>query len=171
MRIRQIRPEFFTDPVTGRLSPVTQVVYIGLWCVADDAGWLTWDVEQLGALLYPYKSGHVRTQIIEKAAQELAEIGKLRIETCGCALIPTLVDHQKLGGNRSYIARDKHRAHRSYGNLGSLDESGQVRTSPPGRVGNGKERDGTREAASAPHGAASLKEALLAAGMKPELVS
>ena len=66
-----MRPEFFTDPVTGRLRPEAQLAYIGLWCVADDAGWLDWDVPQIGALLYPYKSVHARQALINRAAADV----------------------------------------------------------------------------------------------------
>ena len=66
-----MRPEFFTDPVTAHLSPSAQVAYIGLWCVADDAGWLAWDVPQIGALLSPYRSVPVRERAIEKAGETL----------------------------------------------------------------------------------------------------
>ena len=159
MRIRQIRPEFFTDPVTAHLSAAVQVAYIGLWCVADDDGWLDWDVPQIGALLYPYKSVHAREALIVKAGAALVAVGRLRVLDCGCARIPTLAAHQKIGGNKSFTARDKHERHEV-----------QTRMDLYARnvtVGNG--RNGTDEAASTPHGAASLRDGLLAAGMKPSI--
>lgn len=159
MRIRQIRPEFFTDPVTGHLAPSVQVTYIGLWCVADDAGWLDWDVPQIGALLYPYKSVHARESLILKAGAELVAVGRLSVMDCGCALIPTLAHHQKIGGNKSFTGRDKHERHEV-----------QTRMDLYARnvtVSNGS--NGTGEAAKAPHGAASLRESLIAAGLKPEI--
>ena len=162
MRIRQIRPEFFTDPITGHLTPATQVAYIGLWCVADDAGWLDWDVPQIGALLYPYKSVHGREALIVRAGAELVGVGRLLVMDCGCARIPTLAAHQKIGGNKSFTGRERHERHEV-----------QTRMDLYARnvtVGNGRVGDGTREAA-APDGAASrLRDGLLAAGMKPELV-
>jgi hypothetical protein len=161
MRIRQVRPEFFTDPVTGHLPPAVQVAYIGLWCVADDAGWLDWDVPQLGALLYPYKSVRAREALIEKAGTALVAVGRLAVMDCGCARIPTLAAHQKIGGNKSYTARDKHETHAAQTRM---DLYARNVTLGNGRVGNG-----TREAGAS--GAASLGERLVAAGVKPELVS
>lgn len=111
MRIRQIRPEFFTDPVTGTMTPPVQMTYIGLWCVADDAGWLTWDVPQLGALLYPYKSVPVRERLFSASATVLVDLGRVVIEPCGCAYLPKLSDHQKIGGNKSTVSLDRHRVH------------------------------------------------------------
>jgi hypothetical protein len=111
MRIRQIRPEFFTDPLTAHMPAAVQITYIGLWCVADDAGWLAWDVPQIGALLYPYSSVHGREARVAKAAEALTAAGRLTILDCGCARIPTLTDHQKIGGNKSFPALERHRVH------------------------------------------------------------
>jgi hypothetical protein len=113
MRIRQVRPEFFSDPTVARLTVATRLTYIGLWCVADDAGWLVWDVANIGALLSPYESVRVRETRIAKAGAELIESGRMVLHPCSCALIPRLSDHQKIGGNKSFTVRDKHRVHTS----------------------------------------------------------
>lgn len=161
MRIRQIRPEFFTDPVTAHLAAPVQVAYIALWCVADDDGWLDWDVPQIGALVYPYKSVRAREALIVKAGTALVEAGRLRVLECGCACIPTLAAHQRIGGNKSYAARERHERHR-----------GQTRMDLYARnvtVGNGS--NGTREADASGAASPTVKERLVAAGVKPELVS
>jgi hypothetical protein len=106
-----VRPEFFTDPVVARLSPDVRLTYIGLWCVADDAGFLVWDEPHIAAMLYPYESVKVRTRRIAKAGTELTESGRIVVLACGCARIPTLESHQKIGGNKSFTNRDKHRVH------------------------------------------------------------
>ena len=157
MRIRQIRPEFFTDPVTAHLPAPIQVTYVGLWCVADDAGWLVWDVQQIGALLYPYKSVRVREELIVRAAEMLVSLGRLRIEDCGCAVVPTLPNHQKNGGTKAVPVLERHRVHTSTDTYGF---SASNVTLGNGRVGNG-----TREADAS--GAASLKERVAAHGYKP----
>jgi hypothetical protein len=55
MRIRSIKPEFFRDPdSTGRWPAELRVFYIGLWCVADDAGRFAWDEELIAADLFPF---------------------------------------------------------------------------------------------------------------------
>ena len=111
MRIRQVRPEFFSDPVLGRLSPDTRLTYIGLWCIADDAGWLPWDVAHLAAIVYPYESVLVRERRMAKSAEALVQAGRVTVYPCGCALIPRLEDHQKIGGNKSFQYRDRHTVH------------------------------------------------------------
>lgn len=161
VRIRQIRPEFFTDPVTAHLSAAVQVAYIALWCVSDDDGWIDWDVPQIGALVYPYKSVHAREALIHKAGAALVAVGRLRVLDCGCARIPTLMAHQKIGGNKSFTARDRHERHEVQTRMDLYARNVTVSNVT---VGNG-----TREAA-APDGAASqFREKLAAAGIKASI--
>jgi len=112
VRIRQIRPEFFTDPTVSRLPVDVRLTYIGLWCVADDAGWLEFQPEHVGAMLYPYESIRVRTSRLERARVALEAAGRVEFFACGCAHIRTLEHHQKIGGNKSFTAREKHDRHR-----------------------------------------------------------
>jgi hypothetical protein len=128
VRIRQVRPEFFTDAVVSAFPADVRLTYIGLWCVADDAGWLVWDVDQVAAQLYPYESIRVRTRRVERAGATLVAAGRMALPGCGCAFIPRLSTHQKIGGNKSFTVRDRHPVHTS------LDESARNV-----RVGNGRE--------------------------------
>jgi hypothetical protein len=132
VRIRQVRPEFFTDPVTAHLPTDVRLTYIGLWCVADDAGYLVWDVRQIGALLFPYSPPRARERRIEKAGAALVEAKRLELYACGCGRIPTLPNHQKIGGTKSVTVAEKHRVHTN------MDESARNV-----RVGNVRERGGT----------------------------
>jgi hypothetical protein len=132
VRIRQVRPEFFTDHVMGALPADVRLTYIGLWCVADDAGWMTWDVDQIAAQLYPYESIRSRTRRVERACEALRDAGRLVIHECGCAVVPKLSEHQKIGGTKSFTSRDKH-------------ESIHVRTNPPVTLGNGRLGNGRLE--------------------------
>ena len=132
-----MRPDFWQDDTIGHLPDAVRLFYIGLWCVADDAGWFEWKPAQLGASLYPYKSSSTRLRNIETWGEALVEIGRVVRYPCGCARIPTLVKHQRAGGNPSYQFRDKHKFHES------TDESVLVRTSTSLEVGKGKEGKGT----------------------------
>jgi hypothetical protein len=135
MRIRQVRPEIFTYAVVSRLPAPVRLTYIGLWCVADDAGWMTWDVPQIAAQLYPYESVRVRERRVAVAGVALREAGRLVWHECHCAFIPKLADHQKIGGNKSFTARDKHRVH-------------TVPDLSPGKLGNGRVGNGTSGASA-----------------------
>lgn len=112
MRIRQIRPEFFTDPVTAHLSPEAQITYIGLWCVADDDGFLERDDDRLGVLLYPYMVRAVRLRRIARAFQALETSKRIvSYPDCACIRLPHLAEHQRIGGTKVYSVRDKHKVH------------------------------------------------------------
>ncbi len=127
VRIRQLRPEFWTDPVTGQMAPSVMLTYIGLWGIADDAGWLVWEESQVGVLIYPYQSIQMRTRYVREAAKVLSAAGRIVPHDCGCVLIPTLSEHQRIGGRKSFVARDRHRLHR---------QSIRVHTGMDGYAGN-----------------------------------
>lgn len=132
MRIRAVRPDFWQDDTLGHLSDAVRLFYIGLWCVADDAGWLEWKPSQLGAALYPYRASHKRVRDIDAWGEQLVQAGRIVRHPCGCAFIPTLTKHQRAGGNPSYQYREKHRYHTS------MDESVLVRTDTSLEVSKGK---------------------------------
>lgn len=139
MRIRQIRPEFFTDPVVSRLPVSTRLTYIGLWCIADDAGWFRWDEAQIGAVLLPYDHPKHREAAIQKDMGRLAEVGRLKFHECGCVEIPTLAKHQRSGGKPSFVARDEHRKRHSTDGPVPI-QTKTVVTERNVTVGNGTER-------------------------------
>lgn len=154
MRIRQVKPAFWTDRVVARMTYPARLFYVGLWCVADDAGWLTWDLDELGALLFPYEQPTKRNRHLSAWTDELTASGRVKLLDCGCAIIPTLENHQKQsGGNRSFAGRTHHEnVCRQYGKVRtstdkdvlsvSTDKSVLVPEKVAGRVGNGRERKG-----------------------------
>lgn len=137
MRIRQVRPEFWTDPLVSQLGLEVRLLYIGFWCVADDAGWMRWDIPQLGALLLPYEPVRRRETAIRRSGDALSCAGRLVIHECLCAEIPTLPKHQRTGGTPYYGIRDEHRKHVT------PDKSVVVQTSGDVTERNGTERNGT----------------------------
>ena len=123
MRLRVVRPDFWSDDTLGRLPDPARLFYIGLWCLADDAGWLEWRPAQIGATLYPYKAAQRRERDVEAWGELLVQSKRLVRHECGCAFIPTLTKHQRQGGNPSFQYRDKHRWH-----VPADEESRQVHT-------------------------------------------
>ena len=146
MRIRQFKPAFWTDPETGRWHSETQTFYMRLWNIADDAGWLQWEPDVIGALAYPYISTTRRLRLIDKQATTI--YGKwLVLYECSCARLPKLEAHQRVTGKRSLYAFLKHQDHRgaqsiaTYGYPPLTDK----RTVAPVKSskGSGKEVSGT----------------------------
>lgn len=159
MRIRQIKPDFWNDELVAAWPEGLRLFYVGLWCVADDGGFFEEKAGQIAADLYPYQSRPVRERTVRARLDRLAADGRIiRLGPCGCAFIPKMVDHQHLGGNRSYRVRDRHRSHESGQSRTGLDLSaGKV------RVGKVKVGEGTGGETT------DFDEAMAAAGVQPAI--
>ena len=111
MRIRQIKPEFWADSDLARLPYPVRLIYIGLWCVADDSGYIDWRPDRIAHDLLGYESATVRERHLVEWAKALEVTGHIQILTCGCALIPTLQKHQRVSGKQNFRYRDAHGKH------------------------------------------------------------
>lgn len=111
-RTRILRPDTFTDEVTGTLAPATLLAYLGLSTRADDAGFLLWRPAALAATIMPYASAGRRQRDLERIGEELVAAGLLRIFDCRCAEMPRMVrDLAIKGGSKTTSVRDWHLAH------------------------------------------------------------
>lgn len=108
MRFRTVHPDFWTDKVLGKVSDTARLTYIGLWMLADDAGWLDWDVEQMSIQLFPWVDSRSRQKRMNEAVKTLIEAGRVSVEPCGHARIPKLAVYQK-PGHPYYAIRDEHK--------------------------------------------------------------
>ena len=121
MRARLVRPEFWADSKVARLSDSTRLFYIGLWSVADDAGYIDWDLPQIAAELMPYRGVATRERLAHIAADALIAAGRIEVLGCGRhAWVPTLERHRIAGGNKSEAVKKVH----------LKCQSGRVRISP-----------------------------------------
>jgi hypothetical protein len=137
LRIRQIKPAYWLDKDLRRgLNADQREFYIGLWMLADDAGWLDWDCETVAAELYPYTSVRKREVNVVAWAERLETLvpasPHLIRYGCGHARIPKLPDHQRFGGRPVFTCRDAH----------ARDCARPIADARPGRVGNGTESNG-----------------------------
>jgi hypothetical protein len=96
MRIRQVKPAFWTDAKVAALPPAVRLFYIGLWMEADDAGWFRWDLSQIANELYGYESRKKREREVSAYVDLLVKSERVVIHPCGHAEIPRLTDHQHL---------------------------------------------------------------------------
>lgn len=137
MRIRQVKPDYWRDELMASLPDSVSLFYIGLWQEADDAGWLVWNIPEIGHDLYGYQPRARRERWVRERGQALATVGRLHLHECGHAFLPNLTKHQHLGG-KPYrgvqIAHDR-------------DCSRPIADDRPGKVGkgngNGKVGEGT----------------------------
>lgn len=91
-RARSIKPAFFKNEECGLLPPLTRLLFIGLWTLADRSGRLEWRPLKIKAEVFPYDSCQ-----IEKMLFALADRGLILIyEADGAKYIsiPTFEKHQ-----------------------------------------------------------------------------
>ncbi len=147
MRIRQVKPEFWSDERTAALVDPqdTALFYIGLWMQSDDAGYIKWEPRRIAAELYPYIDTTIREAAVLKHKVLLETMRKLRVFKCGHAVIPNLTRHQHLTAayKRNFVNRD---AHLSCSARTAAARRGEPRTAAMGRVGIGKGRVGNTRA-------------------------
>jgi hypothetical protein len=151
-RIRQIKPSWFLDKELRRgTSADAREFYIGLWILADDAGYLVWDVTRIGAELYPFDAIRAREKHVEKWASQLETLNDkaphLIIWDCGHGRVPKMPEHQRIAGTQSFTVAKKHREEcrdvRSRLSLHVAEPDSATSSHGIGRVGNGRERNGT----------------------------
>jgi hypothetical protein len=157
VRIRQIKPTFWVDKTMASLPFRTRLVYIGMWQMADDGGWLLWDVAQAGAELLPFESAKTRERLLAADMDRLVDAGRIIRHDCGHVEIPTLVDHQRFGGRPVFTAQIAH----------ARDCARPRADAHDGRERNGRERNGSgaRADARSRGGFQLVRDAAAAAGV------
>lgn len=94
MRIRTIKPEFFRHGTLTTLPPLTRILFIGLWCLADCKGRLKDDPRTIKLEVLPADDWNV-----DAALDELAAAGFIiRYTKAGMKLIqiPAFEVHQRI---------------------------------------------------------------------------
>lgn len=148
MRVRMIRPSYWTDAdLHTRLTAEQREFYIGLWMLADDAGYLAWDVNRVGAELYPYKAPAWRAKRLPAWIEVLGP-DHVRVLECGKHIvIPALPRHQS-PPKPSY---QNQRAHdtclRQMAPLGTRGDHMAPAGTSTGREGNRREGKGIERGA------------------------
>lgn len=156
-RIRQIKPSWFLDKQLRRgTSADAREFYIGLWMLADDAGYLVWDVERIGAELYAFDGIAARERNVERWAEQLETLDEtsphLIVWGCGHARVPKMPGHQRIAGKQTFSVGEKHRdlcrsavSRREPPDATDSREREEppLATDSPGRVGKGKVGNGS----------------------------
>ena len=142
MRIRTVKPEFWTDEKLVELPDSTRLFFVGLWMLSDDAGFFRSSVREIANELSSVRPVRRRERDVAGWMAKLVELGVVRLLDCGKhGLVPNLVDHQWMAGTtkRVYRIRQEHDGERSRGEpAGSPREPENARV---GREGNGSEEE------------------------------
>jgi hypothetical protein len=138
MRIRQVKPAFWADSRLAELPERTRLFYIGLWMIADDAGWLRWDPVEVGRDLYGYESRVKRERRVCEMFAQLVTSERVVLHPCGHAEVPKLGTHQHLASLDKQV-RGSLKEHLSKCSPQSPAETrGNPRTPGEITLGNGK---------------------------------
>lgn len=153
MRIRQVKPEFWSDTKLADLSEAARLFYIGLWMLADDGGWLRWDAAQVAKELYGFESRTRRERHVALMLDELIAAGRVIRNGCLHLLIPTLRAHQRFGGTTKQVFTIKREHETTCAPADSPHSPADPRGSPPvtfskGKDSQGQSRSGTRASAN-----------------------
>lgn len=80
MRIRTIKPEFWTDKRVASWDHFTRLLFIGLWSAADDKGRGSAEPERLAAALFPYDVSRDPSETLARLSRGLSTLsGESRI--------------------------------------------------------------------------------------------
>lgn len=107
-----LKREYFSDfEFQTELNAEQREAYMGLWQLADDAGWLEWQPEQIAAHVYRF-AGRAGVDLLEAAAARLKETGRLRVLACGHAHLPRGEGHARPGRpSNNQDTFDNHKKH------------------------------------------------------------
>jgi hypothetical protein len=115
MRGRYLMREYWSDSdLFLRLSADEREVYMGLWMLADDSGWLPRDVPAIAAALRQYQDRAPRETATKAALERLRDLGKVISYRC-CLHLPA-VERYPRAGKKQHEHRDEHERHRAGSN-------------------------------------------------------
>lgn len=95
MRIRSIKPDFWKSEKVASLPPMTRLLFIGLWNMADDAGRFRAHPSLIQGEIFPYDP-HVD---VGEHLRQLAEAGLVQVyevEGRRYGLVVGFAEHQKI---------------------------------------------------------------------------
>jgi hypothetical protein len=98
-RIRTIKPEFFLDDELADLSPLTRLLFIGLWTLADCEGRMEDRPKRIRAQILPFDDGDTDSQL-----QDLHQHGFIHryiVEDKRYLLVTSFKKHQLLQSKES----------------------------------------------------------------------
>lgn len=155
-----LKREYFSDfEFQTKLTAEQREVYMGLWQLADDAGWLDWHPEQIAAHIFRF-SGADGPRLLEAAAEALKATGRLKVLACRHASLPRGEGHARPGRPSSqseiYHAHKKHAKysrknsgdpipHRTSPYLTSPHRGAPARAPAKGAAGRGGQPQSLRE--------------------------
>jgi hypothetical protein len=102
MRGRYLLREYWSDSdLFLRLTAQQREVYIGLWTLADDEGWMPRDVPAIAAALFRYENRQPREKLVRDSLDRLRDLKKVVSHRCGCLFLPSVARYPRAGKKTS----------------------------------------------------------------------
>ena len=132
-----LKREYFSDfEFQTTLNAAEREAYMGLWQLADDAGWLDWEPAQVAAHLYRFE-GRSGLALLESVTGALVSTGRLRILRCGHAQLPRGEGHARPGRpSNNQESFENHRKHSGKQSKVSIPHHTVPHLTSPSRVGS-----------------------------------
>ena len=93
-RIRTIKPDFFLDDDVASLNPLTRLLFIGLWCLADKAGRLEDKPQKIKVQILPYDKFDTDAEL--SILTKKGFIVRYTVEGRKFIEIPSFLKHQRV---------------------------------------------------------------------------
>lgn len=155
-RIRTIKPEFFLNDELAELSPLTRLLFIGLWTLADCKGRMEDRPKRIRAQLHPFDDGD--TDAMLQSLHEGRFINRYEVNGKRYLEITTFTKHQRLTGKEADASSEIPAPQQStvdqgenWGNIG--ETLGKDFSFTNAQEGKGKERKGKGMEEEAPQAA------------------
>lgn len=127
MKMRGIKPEFWTDDKTFDVDPVARLLFIGLWTLACDNGHIEDRPRQIKARIFPSDDVDVNALLDQLAAACLITRGD------GVVTVPNLTQHQRID-RRFFVTCDLTACSKPDGATAGARRVEPSRSSAPRRV-------------------------------------
>ena len=155
-RIRTIKPDFFLDDELAELSPLTRLLFIGLWTLVDCQGRMEDRPKRIRAQLHPFDDGD--TDAMLQALHDAGFITRYEADGKRYLEIRTFTKHQRLTGKEAEACSEMPAPEpyatanrKPSGNIGeTLGKDFSFTNAQEGKGREGKGKGKEEEAAQAP---------------------
>lgn len=165
MRGRYVMREYWSDSdLFLRMTSGEREIYIGLWMLADDEGWMPRDIPAIAAALYRYEDRTAREANVRSTLDHLRVLGKITSHRC-CLFLPAVARYPR-SGRRSTEHVLAHQTHsKGFEGIQRYSTSQPVPTLPVPSLPSNEPNP------ASPTSGGGLGEKLAAAGLKPEIAN
>jgi len=98
-----VKPAFWSDAKLANLRAPVRLFYIGLWMVADDAGYFRNDPAEIARDLYGYEPRAKRERNVVDYTTQLVEAERVQVFDCGHGVVPKMAAHQHLAAETKQV--------------------------------------------------------------------